>query len=310
MKSLRFIVLPLLVFVGISCEKDDAPSIAPPRDFAVQYTTDAQLLEDYLANNYLTVDSNNNVTIQEIPEGGTQLSILEQQEFPLQHRIVKNDRRNSNLVDGLVADPVDYKLYYIILNEGGGVSPSAVDSVFVSYKGWRMDNVVFDQNISPIWFENNNVVSGFRQILTQLRTAESFTDNPDGTVTFSNYGNALVFVPSGLGYFNTSPANIGAYQNLVFQVNLHSLYYRDQDRDGIKSKNEIYEGNFDVWKQDSDGDNIPDFLDIDDDGDNVLTKIEIKDQNGDYYDFDLIPDCNGDVTTPNRIKKHVNPECQ
>jgi len=310
MKAYRLLLFTLIGVVSISCRKDDAPSIAPPRDFQVQYDTDIELIEDYLDEHYMTLDAENNVTFVKIPEGGTQESIREQQQFPLQFRMLKSDRRNSNLVDGLVNDAVDYKMYYMIINEGGGDRPGVVDSVFVSYKGWRMDNVVFDQNSAPIWFENNNVVPGFRQILTQLKTAESFSDNPDGTISFNNFGNAIVFVPSGLGYFNTSPANIGSYQNLIFQVQLQSLYYRDQDRDGIKSNNEVYGDNLDVWKQDSDGDNIPDFLDIDDDGDFVLTKIEIKDPDGNYYDFESIPDCNGDTTTPGRLKKHINPLCQ
>jgi hypothetical protein len=97
---------------------------------------------------------------------------------------------------------------------------------------------------------------------------------------------------------------------LIFQIQLQSVYYRDQDRDGIKSNDEVYGDNLDVWKQDSDGDNVPDFLDIDDDGDFVLTKIEIKDPDGNYYDFESIPDCNGDTTTPGRLKKHIDPLCQ
>ena len=310
MKLYRFLLFTLLVVVSISCREDDGPSIAPPRDFQVQYNTDIELIEDYLDEHYMTVDAENNVTFVKTPEGGTQESIREQQQFPLQFRMLKSDRRNSNLVTGLVNDAVDYKMYYMIINEGGGNRPGVVDSVFVSYKGWKMDNVVFDQNNAPIWFENNNWVPGFRQILTQLKTAESFSDNPDGTINFNNFGNAVVFIPSGLAYFNTSPANIGAYQNLVFQIKLNGLYYRDQDRDGIKSNDERYGANFDIWKQDSDDDNIPDFLDIDDDGDAILTKIEIKDTDGNYFDFESIPDCNGDTTTPTRIKKHIDPSCQ
>lgn len=310
MKAFRLSFILLLIISNFACEKDDAPSIAPPRDYGVQYTTDAQSIETYLEEHYLTVDASNNVTIAEIPEGGTQLSIKLQQEYPLQHVMVRNDKRNTNLVDGLVVDPTEYKLYYILLNEGGGQTPGLVDSVFVSYKGWRLDNVVFDQNDAPIWFENNNVVPGFRQILTKIKTAVSFSDNPDGTISFNNAGNVLVFIPSGLGYFNTSPTNIGAYQNLVFQIKLNGLYYRDQDKDGIKSNDERYGANFDIWKQDSDDDNIPDFLDIDDDGDAILTKIEIKDADGNYFDFESIPDCNGDTTTPTRIKKHIDPSCQ
>ena len=310
MKVSHFLLFLFLSSILLSCKKDPAPVVAPPRDFQVQYDEDIVLIDDYLNEHYLTVDAENNVTFTKIPEGGTQQSIREQQLFPLQFRTLKSDRRVTNLVDGLVDDPVDYKMYYMIINEGGGVRPGVVDSVFVSYKGWKLDNVVFDQNNTPIWFENNSVVPGFRQILTQIKTAENFADNPDGIVNFNNFGNAVVFIPSGLAYFNTSPANIGAYKNLIFQIKLQSVLYRDQDRDGIRSKDERYGDNLDIWKQDSDGDNVPDFLDVDDDDDFVLTKIEIKDPEGNYYDFESIPDCNDDTTTTGRLKKHIDPLCQ
>jgi hypothetical protein len=310
MKSVQNLSKLFFLLMVVSCQKDDDNVLAPPRDFAIQYATDLADIETYLNTHYMVVDAADNVAFLEIPAGGTQTSIAAQQDFPLQFKVIKNDRRITSLVDGLVADPVDYKLYYLILNEGAGNKPGVVDSVFVNYKGWKLDNTTFDQSNSPVWFENNSVVSGFRQILTEIGTAESFSDNPDGTVSFSNFGNAIVFVPSGLGYFNASPLNIGAYQCLVFQVQLQSLLYRDQDRDGIRSKDEIYGDNTNIWIQDTDGDNIPDFLDIDDDGDAVLTKVEIKDASGNYYDFSAIPDCNGDVTNPARTKKHVDPTCQ
>lgn len=310
MEAIRFLLLFLFVAFIFSCDKDDSPSIAPPRDYGVQYTADADTIEAYLENNYLVIDANNNATILPITDENTQTSIKLQQEYPLQYVMVRNDTRNTNLVDGLVNDATEYKLYYIILNEGGGQTPSVVDSVFVGYKGWTTKNVVFDENQEPTWGDNNNFVSGFRQILTKVKTAESFIDNPDGTVSFTNAGNVIVFIPSGLGYFNLGPNSIGSYQNLIFQIKLNSLLYRDHDRDGIRSKNEKYGTNTDIWKQDSDGDNVPDFLDIDDDGDTILTKVEIKDAEGNYYDFDAIPDCNGDTTSPDRIKKHVNPACQ
>lgn len=309
MKTFRLLTITLLGIILFSCSKDDSPTVAPPRDYDVQYLTDIEVIDTFLTNHYMTVDANLNVTFSEIGDGD-QLNIFEQQDYPLQFVTVKNDKRNSNLVDGLVEDPVDYKLYYIMLNEGVGSSPSTVDSVFISYKGMRVSDLsVFDQNEAPIWLDQNNLVSGFRQSVSMLKTAASFSDNPDGTVDFSNFGNMVVFLPSGLAYFNGSPVDIGAYQCLIFQLKLKSLNYRDHDQDGIRSKDEKYGGNLNIWTQDSDGDNIPDFLDIDDDGDNFLTKIEIKDENGDYYDFDGIPSCSGDVTNPNRVKKHLDSSC-
>ena len=60
---------------------------------------------------------------------------------------------------------------------------------------------------------------------------------------------------------------------------------------------------------DSDGDGIPNFYDVDDDGDNYTTKLEIKDANGVLIPFANIPDCSGNTTNSTRIKKHLDKNC-
>ena len=108
--------------VLFSCKKDDdSSSVAPPRDRATQYASDIQDIEEYLQTHYLTVttDANNNPipTITPIPTGGTQVSVWNQTEYPLQFKTIKNDVRiytNANPVVGkLIDDPVEYKLYYL-----------------------------------------------------------------------------------------------------------------------------------------------------------------------------------------------------
>lgn len=310
----RFLFVILTFFVLSSCSKSDEQTITPPRDYGVQYLADKDSIANFLKEHYLVIDDQNNASTPPIPTGSSsENSIWNQQEFPLQFIDVINDGRRNNLVDGRINDDTNYRLYYIILNEGGGLRPSVVDSVFTSYRGWKVsDNLTFDTTIEPVWLTANGVVSGFRQVLPLIKTAESFSENSDGTVNFQNFGNVLVFIPSGLGYFNGSPpnSNIGAYQPLVFQIKLQSLKYRDQDFDGILSKNEKYGNSASIWVQDTDGDNIPDFLDRDDDGDRVLTRNEIKDADGNIIPFDLIPSCSGNITDPNRLKKHIDATCQ
>lgn len=309
----RFLLVIITSVAITSCSKSDNRTATPPRDYGVQYLADKDSIENYLKEHYLVIDGQNNAVVMPISEGGTEVSIWNQQDYPLQFIEVLNDTRRTSLVDGRIDDPVSYKLFYVILNEGGGLRPSVVDSVFTSYRGWKVnDNATFDSTIEPTWFNAEGVVSGFRQILPKIKTAEGFSENVDGTIDFQNYGNVIVFVPSGLGYFNTPPVNssVGFYSPLVFQIKLQSLRYRDHDRDGIFSKDEIYGENTNPWLQDTDGDNIPDFLDRDDDGDQVLTRNEIKDSEGNIIPFDLIPSCNGNTTDPNRLKKHLDPTCQ
>lgn len=308
------LLLVTVLFAGMmgSCKKDDnGAQLVPPRDLAEQYATDIADIEEYLQTHYMVVGAENRVSVFPIPEGGSQTPIWDQTQYPLQHRIVKNDSRLNNLTDGRVDDPVDYKLYYIILNEGGGERPSKIDSTYVSYRGWKIsDNTQFDEAVNPFWFTfETTAVSGFRQFSEMLNTAENFEQNTDGTTTFSNYGSGVVFIPSGLAYFNAGPPAIGSYQPLVFQINMMTVRRRDHDRDGIPSYLEMYNGQTDPFLQDTDGNRIPDFLDIDDDGDGHLTRNEIRGEDGQPLPFELIPDCDGNTTDPNRLRKHLDPSC-
>jgi hypothetical protein len=185
----------------------------------------------------------------------------------------------------------------------------------------NFDNVEFERTVTPVWTtfpsERLEFRSGLRQIFPLLKTPETVTPNDDGTISYTNYGNCVVFIPSGLAYYNlSSGANIPAYSNLAFQIKLKGLRYNDHDRDKILSKDEIYDptGDTDIglFNQDSDGDGIPDFLDTDDDGDGVLTRNELKIPGTtpqQYYPFNDIPSCSGDQVDPNRLKKHLDSGC-
>ena len=263
----------------------------------------------------MTIDANMNATIDTILPTTTVPSIWSQTAYPLQSITVKNDSRSTFFTDGRVEDDVDYKLYYIVLNEGGGNYPTTVDSTFVAYKGWDMFNATFDQNNVGSWFsypDSNPSISGFRQILTKIKTAASLTENSNGTISYTNHGNILAFFPSGLAYFSGSRENINQYAPIAFQIKLFDLKTRDHDRDRIPNIYEDLNNNNDYFDDDSDGDKIPDFLDVDDDGDGKLTKFEIRmpipaTSPYQYYDFNSIPVCAQD---PNGKKVHLSNYCR
>lgn len=309
MRSLHVVFLLLFIIFMAACRPDRNDVTIQIRDRAEQYAKDIDTIQTYLKTHQMIVDAQGNVQMVRITDPQSQVSVWDQQEFPLQHVVVKNDVWLNSSVSGRIDDPVDYKLYYIVLNQGQGDRPSVVDDIMATYRGWRLDNRVFDSNDTPIWFDLQAVVSGFRQIAAKINSATGLVDNGDGTSTFENYGNVVVFIPSGLGYFNAAPASIGAYNPIVFQIKLKRVFYRDHDNDGILSKDEVYGNTTHPRLQDTDGDNIPDFLDVDDDGDRVLTRIEITDSEGNIIPFDLIPDCNGNTTNPDRLKKHLDPTC-
>lgn len=285
MKSLKLYVLIVFgALILFSCKKDDDVTITPPRPYDEQYANEIIEIEEYLATHYL-VGTGLDANIIEIPENGNQTPLS--QHPNLTFKIVnKHD--------------IEYKLYFLKLNEGVNERPSHVDSVFVTYKGWRFDGTQFDYVPNPVWFYHENLaVDGWTHFFPELKTGiyNEISNN------FDDAGSGIMIIPSGLAYYNATRTNIPAYSPLVFSFNLNTLRYRDHDIDGIQSRFEVENLGDDPRKYDSDGDGVPNYLDIDDDNDGILTKKEIeKNTEGDLYPFDEIPSCNS-------IKVHLDPNC-
>ncbi len=256
----KIVALLIIGFTFMACPSDDSPSSEPLRDYQEVYNEEIVEIENFLDTHYVTVDADFNTTFTEIPDGGTQTPISEMPE--LTHLpVTLND--------------VDYKVYYLKLNDGINENPTAIDSVYSSYKGQLLDKTIFDHASTPIWFKLEEVIPAWGKIFPLFKTGD-YVENPStGLVTYSGYGAGVMFVPSGLGYYNIEKALIPAYSPLIFTFSLKRLRYRDHDGDKILSK---YEYGPDLSEEaiDTDGDDYYDYLDVDDDADGVLTKEEIK----------------------------------
>ncbi|OOG75162.1 FKBP-type peptidyl-prolyl cis-trans isomerase [Flavobacterium sp. A45] len=337
MSKIKFYFILLIATITmISCNKDDNNvEVTPPKPYAEQYPIDIATIESYLKANYITVVNNpgavndQDITIAKLDADHT-VSIWDQNTYPLKSRIVK--------VHG-----IEYVLYYLVLREGVGESPCNVDGVWAAYRGEYLSSetvssvttiksTLFEEVKSPNKiYDLYSTVRGWKEIFPQLK-AGTYKTNPDGTVSYSDFGAAVMFIPSGLGYYNVARTGIPAYSPMVFNVKLLSLERLDHEfymsgiesvavPDGVKSFQEDRDGDGYMWTKgelqtgatsnpdDTDGDEIPDFLDRDDDGDDYATQGEVKDAFGKIYPFDLIPDCSGNQTNPDRIKRHLDKNC-
>jgi len=328
-KAFYFVMAAIAV---TSCNKSD-DSTTEVKDYSEQYQKDLELIEDFLQTHYMEVTNNpgatddQSVTFTEIPTGGTQTSIWNQTDYPLQVRYVnKHD--------------ITYKLYYIQLRQGSGPtskSPCNVDQVLASYNGKYIytesdtEKTTFDQfeeSLNPqTYFSLASVIAGWTEIFPKFKTG-SYASNPDGTISYFDFGAGVMFVPSGLGYYNVSTGGIPSYSPLIFSFKLYEIIREDQDADGIPSYQEdiatvnvasdgtetvingVPDGYVRVLDEDevnpddTDGDDIPDFLDIDDDGDYFTTLSEIKNPlTGESYPYDEIPTCTDGK------KKHLSTAC-
>ncbi|WPO79204.1 hypothetical protein [Flavobacterium sp. KACC 22761] len=354
-----YFILLLAGIAMVSCNKgDDDPETVPVRDYKEQYKADKDSIENYLKTNYIKeVTANYDIVFEKIPAGGTQTSIWDQKDYPLESREVYNH-------------DVYYTVYYLTLRKGTGAHPSNTDKISASYTGTLLNNKEFDSShgYAMSWFlfpydqsngETNTVIEGWSEIFPKFGIGTS-TTAPNGEITYDNYGAGVMFLPSGLAYYSQAKDAFPAYTCLIFSFKLFGLFRLDHDikivgtsvtsePDGVpdyfEDVNKEGNGNGYVYdlrdvvrypnppawmKDDTDGDGIADFLDVDDDGDGYTTRYEITKPTGapfsgisKYYPFDPIPDnpstpnvdetetwgipaFGGDYTSPGRLRIHVD----
>lgn len=313
------------------CAKDDSPGVTPPRPHAEVYAEDLIKIEAYLKSHYIVVDKvNGDVTNVEIDSTDTDhpVSIWDQTTYPLLNKIVK-------------LYGVDFKVYYLKLDtktdtDADGNKPCGADRIFCTYRGTLLDGTQFDIAQNPVEFDLANLVRGWEYIIPEFRAGYFDPEDSDGMLNPVNYGSGVMFVPSGLAYYNNGNVGIPGYAPLVFTFNLLAVTYLDQDQDKIPSRYE-YVLNTDGTLLDTDGDKIPNVFDADDDNDGFYTVNEIKYKVMDtstnpatertfYYPFSGalvddpltplvdeskgIPACgNTDFTSPTRVRKHLDSNC-
>lgn len=313
MNKFKYFFILLIVTVSIvSCNKNDDDDIVvePLRDYAEQYKTDKATIELYLNTHYIVVtESSGNVedmdvVIGSIEDPATQVPIMS---YKANVGTATFPQLKSKIVD---LHGVNYELYYLVLREGVGEKPMNTDGVLTSYHVSYLKDVPAKDNV-PAYVSSTFVqevkypqnvwdlsgygaagtspvgIVGWGEVFPELKTGNSSGKN-DGTISYTDFGAAVMFLPSGLAYYSGG-GTIPAYSPLVYNVKLYQITRLDHDSDGVLDVNEDINGdgyvrdyrntalypNTPVNPDDTDGDGIPNFIDIDDDGDGYTTYLEI-----------------------------------
>lgn len=266
----------LLVFIFtlffFNCEQDKTQStVVQARDRVEQQLDDIDSLQVYLNTHYFNSDailnqsdypSISDIEITELIEGET---------LPINSMMLIDAVQEQHTVH----EDIDYTYYTLTIEEGLGEQPHFTDQVRVNYEGFLTNNSTFDESVTSIDVDLAFSISGWNRVLSQFRTASHYTTNPDGTVSFENYGIGIMFLPSGLAYFNSAAPGIPSYSCLIFKFELHQYKVMDHDNDFIPSYMEDSDGNMDVFNDNTDGDQFSNFSDTDDDGDGYSTFREV-----------------------------------
>lgn len=307
MKLTKHIILGLLIgLTTFSCNKDDDNDSDPvvTRDEAEVAIENEEAIRSFLETHFYTMVPNELNSDYQIIKFDTIAGVNSGEESLMESPFLKTKIVTQN--------EIDYTLFYLQIREGAETEPKPTfaDLAVVTYRGQLLNLTKFDESVTPVKFnlpgENGRggIIKGFRSVLTEFRGATEYTGDPDGMIDFSDdYGIGAVFIPSGLGYFASSPTGSGipAYSPLIFTFQLYKAVQGDADGDGIPSVYEDLNDDGLLYNDFSDEDNIPDFADADDDGDGTPTadEIVVKDLNQDGYitkDEITYTDSNGEGT--------------
>lgn len=94
-------------------------------------------------------------------------------------------------------------LQYKILNPGNAVRPQSTDKVLTNYKGYLIDNTIFDEN-TEVEFIVDKVIKGFSE----------------GLQLIGEGGKIILYIPSDLAYGEAGNRAIEPNSLLIFEVEL------------------------------------------------------------------------------------------
>ncbi len=307
----RFLLLPFLAIVVLSCSNDDDLDIEviPPRLLSEVEEENDDEIREYLQTHFYNYEE------FESPPVGFDFKIVfdtiagaNADKTPLIDQVssaqISVNSDEFNLDD---EETVAHTYYYLVAREGLDEKPTFADSVLVTYRGTLLDGTDFDGSFAnPVWFDLAAIqgpgqgARGFSEAMIHFEIGGPIMDNGDGTVSADDFGVGAMFLPSGLGFFNVSQGEISQYSPLIFTVDLWSLVRTDHDGDGILSILEDVDGDGYLYNDNTDEQaeedsntliRFVDFIDADDDADGTPTREEIIIDNEGNVSF---PDTDGD----------------
>ena len=279
MKFKNLVLFSLIISAIFSCDDDNT---FVPYDYAEQALIDDEDLIEYMQTHYYNsaVDS-----INEVANGETPFY-------------------ESVQVEQVAANDVIYNLYYIVSEEGAGYQPSLVDDVMTTYRGNLLDGTIFDSResitVGNPWWNLTSLILGWQYGLPNFTGGLNISE-PNMPLEFDEYGGGFLFIPSGLAYKQTGNASVPPSAPIVFMLDLQYAKAADHDSDSVLSNDEDIDGDGDVNNDDTDGDLIPNYADIDDDGDGTATIDEDANGDGDPRNDDTDGDGTPDYLDPDNF---------
>ena len=165
---------------AISCKKNDSKTATPPRDVTEVRNENNAAIEKFLKTHSYTFSPTATIseTVVFTTTSNTAAAIFNNTN--LKHlELDVYDANNQR---------VRHKLYYMILQEGAGMTTTIADSVYVNYKGQLLDLSVFDKT-------ETQSLSYWMDLIGNI-----VTQRPAGTI--KGFTAQIVVIPISLYYFH------------------------------------------------------------------------------------------------------------
>lgn len=317
-------------FLLTNCKSDDGGSqgeqviIREPEEV---YKENKVSIAEYLANNYMIENQDGTITFDSITSPNYRQQPTIKNDPRLDSVQLTNDKYIIKTITSQVYNPMygiyenkvtrleytkntdetKYMVYFLLINEGKGVQPQVIDSVYTKNNVYNLKNETvtnplrgrftsFPETIIEVQANavTPQLTSGERQLLQFTKTATNLQMGSDGlTYDEGSAGRIVAFIPSGLYLFNQSGSTkLKSYHSAIVDMTVINTLERDHDLDGIPSKYEVEPSKIgtkltieDYFSYSTSGyEDTPNFLNVDDDDDGVPTRIELI-----YYDqYELV----------------------
>lgn len=125
-----------------------------------------------------------------------------------------NELLSSLVADGYDIDTTALGVYYVVVEEGTGACPVDGDTISINYNGYFADGTLFDSSddwaTDGIWefvYGEQSLITGFTDALSVMKASSQMQ----------------FIIPSDLAYGSYGYGSIGAYQTLVFAIEMHEI---------------------------------------------------------------------------------------
>ena len=214
LQKIAFLVVFAFLTNACSENKDNPPTNI---GYQAQYDQDILKIETYLKTHAVVVVNNpgfaddQNATFTAVPNLDPSSIWGSNATTPKASLLFKNAT-----FAGVV-----HKIYYLKFRQGVGTAPTLNNQITAYYKGFLLNNTVFDlSNATGATFPLNQLIQGWQEIFPEFQSGLSGVGNQS-----EDFGAGAMFLPSAYAYYNLGSSNgaIPPYTPIAFNFKLFKV---------------------------------------------------------------------------------------